>query len=399
LLHIFPALTMPQYLRVRRRRNAQTSTMLQLEGLMEGRKRNRDVSEQMEALADLNLQQHGDAPTPDSSATATSNKKHRTAVWRRVDWSPATHKDKKKKCRVIDAVLEDETQEEEEVSEHATTKRRRLTLVTTNFATVSSVLKLSSSVGKIPGGVGGYKILHPLERLVDDSLQFVAGGSKTSAQHWELCRNDPSFIDDRFKWYSWCNAEVGNILHACALWNDPETASNVLKQRGVDVETITQAVNGENLTPYQVAQLLSHEQVCQVLEVFGGDSTYDSGFVIDVYCLDEDNTIHDDDITTHHRNTNNDDDPVTCELLGGVGYWDERGELVLELPQSNSNGGVDEALYTNDDDADSNSEGWEGNDYPDVEEDDYELYDDKDDDDGDDAQPDVSFRNRAFQLP
>jgi len=65
------------------------------------------------------------------------------------------------------------------------------------------------------------------------------------------------------------------------------------------------------------------------------------------------------------------DETLTVDIKGGMGYWNERGELVLEAHKHN--GGT--ANDNNDDDSyggdehDSNDEGYEGNDYPEDEDD------------------------------
>ena len=112
----------------------------------------------------------------------------------------------------------------------------------------------------------------------------------------------------------------------------------------------------------------------EVLEAFGATMGSDDGFVIDVYCLDDDKTT--DSRASNDGSFDELGDRVTCELLGGVGYWDETGELVLEIPENGpDNNGVD--ADARDDDEDSNSENWEGNDYPDSENEDDEYDEDE----------------------
>jgi len=55
--------------------------------------------------------------------------------------------------------------------------------------------------------------------------------------------------------------------------------------------------------------------------------------------------------------------PTCMELRGGIGYWDEHGELILEAKDEESGEDLD-----NDEDDDSNREDSEGNDYPEEEE-------------------------------
>jgi len=54
----------------------------------------------------------------------------------------------------------------------------------------------------------------------------------------------------------------------------------------------------------------------------------------------------------------------TVEFSGGVGYWNEEGELVLEAESTLLHGDEDSDM-DNDDDEDSNDEAYGGNDYPD----------------------------------
>ena len=98
---------------------------------------------------------------------------------------------------------------------------------------------------------------------------------------------------------------------------------------------------------------------------------------------------------------------VTCELQNGqTGYWNEDGELVLELDTGRT---ADGALNTDDDDddEDSNRESWVGNDYPDEE----EIFDDEEnqgynyrwsqdnyaDDDSSYDSADKTFRNHSYE--
>ena len=353
---------MPQYLRVRRRRNASTAAMIQMEGLMEGRKRSRELSEQLELLADLNLQE-----TP-----AAANKKPRTAVWRRIEEDP-------KDGRVFDAVLEEESNGESGSIAHSRVKkRRRLTLVDSSVVdgSFSSLQQDNHQPPISPPKHAGYKVLNPVERLVDDSLLQVAAGTKTAAQHWQFCWQDPRLgsNSNNIDMILWCNLQVGNLLHCCALWNDVDTATAVVSR----LPQMIAAVDGEGRTPYQVAELSGHDQICSILAA--GD-----GFVFDVYCLDESSSGHDNLVPGTGTVDSDEAQIVTCcELQGGVGYWDDKGELVLEIPLDERDASDQHA----DDEEDSNSENWDGNDYPDNEDDNEDVFD----------SPDETFRNCAVNL-
>lgn len=434
----------PQYLRVRRRRNAQTAIMLRMELVGDGKKRNRDLAEEMEAFAELAFHEDDTVETiPGAQASTTcpspvsrrqQKKPRRTSlVWRRVEskdttanWhgqhlsqqspprsqipppSPRPQQQSNQgvetqALRIIDAVLD----EDELLPEEGPMKRRRvgrrLTLIDAerqnlvrNSTVPSSRLgETSSTTNKgvaqsrkgTKSGRIRYKVLNPLERMVDASLQQVAVGKKTPQQHWEWCRNDPIFLPDRTPWYEWCNEETGSILHATALWNDPDTTANILSMLREPSRILT-ARDGEGRTAYDIAQLSGHAHVCQIIEAFGGDNRFDhdddddDDYVIDLYCLQDDADVNGEDgldLGTGGHPTN--DEEMVCALRGG--YWNDQGELVLESPDDGGGDGGDYVKYF-DDDADSNSEGWDGNDYP----------DDEESDEGED----VVFRHEAAVL-
>jgi len=74
-----------------------------------------------------------------------------------------------------------------------------------------------------------------------------------------------------------------------------------------------------------------------------------------------------------------DNRPITVEMHGSVGYWNESGEYVLEATKTSNAGNNEENtdMMTNDDnddDLDSNCEGFDANDYPEEEDDIEELF-------------------------
>ena len=72
------------------------------------------------------------------------------------------------------------------------------------------------------------------------------------------------------------------------------------------------------------------------------------------------------------NNSSSDADECRVEIKGGMGYWNERGELVLEADKHSggtANGNNDDHSYGEGDDHDSNDEAYEGNDYPEDEDD------------------------------
>ena len=181
-------------------------------------------------------------------------------------------------------------------------------------------------------------------------------------------------IDSRFcgsskRWLVWSHSSGGNILHACALWNDVEIAKTVLDMLGAS--TLTDAGDEEGRTPYEVAQLSGHDSVCKVLEAFGGDT---SNFVYDLFYLEQKEEFDDGD--EERLDCNDENAPVTVELTEGVGYWTPEGQLVLEANKKHRS-----LSYEYDDgDVDSNCEEWEANDYPDEEDwgDDVDIYAEED---------------------
>jgi len=295
------------------------------------------------------------------ASMSVGSKRPRHVRWRKVDQPLQSDEN------MVDAVLEEHD---------SRTKRRKLTIVNDAVPPpMKSKLK-------------GYRVLNPVQRLVDTSLKETASGNKLVKDHWNLCRTDPSLVEDRRIWMEWQNDEIGNILHVCALWNDSETVGKVLTT-AKDVAKLVEAQNGEKQTPFQVAQLAGSEPVCQVLEAFGGDVVNsDDAYVFDVYRLDTMSDGDDDDGDEANDIETGDEADVesngdrrrsntyTCELSGGIGFWDDSGKLVFEVPSEVENTIDDMDPY--DEDSDSNGEDWVGNDYPDSEDDSglYDLHDD-----------------------
>lgn len=70
-----------------------------------------------------------------------------------------------------------------------------------------------------------------------------------------------------------------------------------------------------------------------------------------------------------HSNENDDDEDgaVLVQMKGGVGYWNEKGELILETAPDFQDSQFD---IEDEDEYDSNCEEYDGNDYPDDDDDD-----------------------------
>jgi len=247
------------------------------------------------------------------------------------------------------------------------------------------------------------KVLDPLTRIVDDSLKEVLIGEKTVELHYRQLTTDPIFtlrsISSQRKWMAWNlnysgNGDGGNILHCCALWNDASIVNDLLQRFVGDVgSALMEAVDSDGRTPYEVAQLVGHTRVCEVLEIYGGDTT---NYVYDVFYLDDKNINRNGDAAiASSRSSSRKNDPMmptsstdevvedddddedgpvgimTAELTSGVGYWTPEGELILETADERHTRSFSEET---DGDIDSNCEEYGGNDYPD--EDDDGQYDD-----------------------
>ncbi|KAL3903378.1 MAG: hypothetical protein SGILL_010467 [Bacillariaceae sp.] len=225
------------------------------------------------------------------------------------------------------------------------------------------------------------KILDPLTRIIDDSLQEVFVGSKSCESHYALLTTDSRFSfsskDQQHQWITHTLPEHGNLLHCCALWNDASTA-NLLLQHAQNaahsanlIANLLETADGDGRTPYQVAQVVQHTAVAEVLEAHGGDTT---NYVYDIFYLDSaENTASGEDDNDEYRNAPSMDDGdendtdvpmMTAELTSGVGYWTPEGELVLEADIKNARSLSQET----DGDIDSNCEEYGANDYPDEEE-------------------------------
>lgn len=268
-------------------------------------------------------------------------------LWKRLEPS----QEEAESCRIVDALLEQENEHDVRLN-----KRRRLTLLDTSNNTTNKVPD-TSTASSSTSRKAALKVFDPVTRMVDDSLQQVHRGTRTIAEHYRFITTDRRLVSsyDTKRWLLWSHSSGGNILHACALWNEMEMAAELLQIPNL-AGPLCEAVDGDGRTPYEVAQLSGHDSVCQVLEAFGCDT---SNFVYDIFCLEEgDNELlHDEKYA-----------PTTVELTSGVAYWTPNGELMLEANDRIS-------AYVDDEEGeiDSNCEDYDANDYPDDEEEDEDA--------------------------
>jgi hypothetical protein len=84
-----------------------------------------------------------------------------------------------------------------------------------------------------------YPVHTPLQRMVDESLKNAHAGLTHPMDHVRYIQSTVipmsstsrmSSNDEMILWLLWCNQEIGNILHVCALWNDLDTAENILQR-------------------------------------------------------------------------------------------------------------------------------------------------------------------------
>jgi hypothetical protein len=338
------------YLRIKRRRTEEPLPFIRLEALNHPRgaagappysnkKRGRTSGDGK--LADLDSDSLSDFLDPDQQHEARPHHSSTSVLWKRLE----PLREEAESCRIVDALLENP--EEDDGRQN---KRRKLTLLETSNRSTILVADKSSPIKRRPA----LRVLDPLARLVDDSLQEVHAGVRPVSEHYRFITTDSRLAGshDTKKWVLWCHSSGGNLLHSCALWNDTEMAGDVLQVPTL-AGPLCEALDGDGRTPYEVAQLSGHDSVCQILEAFGGDTT---NYVYDIFCLEEaDNEMIDDEKYG----------PTTVELASGVAYWTPDGELMLEASSNN----MDAYLDDNDGEIDSNCEDYDANDYPDEEED------------------------------
>ena len=210
------------------------------------------------------------------------------------------------------------------------------------------------------------------------------------------------------------------VLHMAALWGDVAGVRAAI-QMGADLTVM----DGQGLTPAGLAKQYGQEEVSSVLmlkndgdlQIEGGNdrSSSKADYYYELYCLEEgdeagkkkttgeekkDDDREDTDSPpglTRAKNWDEDGDDYKFELSQGFGGWNRHGELILEASGKSKekndefirrlyhDEGIDDESML-DDEHDSNDERYDGNDYPDDDDQSFELgsnYDDYQDADAD----------------
>lgn len=382
-------------LRIRRRRTENPIPCIRLEGVVS----NTGAATSDDPLREPFLDEGNGAPYN------TEKCQRSTAVlWKRFDPSngdttngigdgslhddAATKKRSGEKYRIVDAMFvatEGESGEGDEDNNLRSKKRRKLTLLdSSTIADGPPASPSSSSPVKKKKRGKEFRVLDPLTRMVDDSLKEALIGEKTVESHYRQLTTDPRFtmreIETQTKWMTWSLDGGENLLHCCALWNDASITSEILKRFGASGtysgngnssirSALMEAVNDDGQTPYEIAQTIGHTRVCEVLEVYGGDT---SNYVYDIFYLNQDGLVK---TRPNDNGAAGDGNPfdfeegpgiTTAEMSNGIGYWTPEGELILETA-SNERRARSMSQET-EGDIDSNCEEYGGNDYPDDEE-------------------------------
>lgn len=300
----------------------------------------------------------------------------------------ATKKRSGEKYRIVDAMFvstEGESEENYDDNNLRSKKRRKLTLLdSSTIADGPPASPSSSSPVKKKKRGKALRVLDPLTRMVDDSLQEVLIGEKTVESHYRQLTTDPRFtmreLEAQTKWMTWSLDGGENLLHCCALWNDASIANEILKRFNDSGRNprngnssvrlaLMEALNGDGQTPYEIAQAIGHTRVCEVLEVYGGDT---SNYVYHIFYLDHDGLVKtrpNDNGTVGGGSTFDfEEGPgiTTAEMSNGIGYWTPEGELILETAGDERR--ARSMSQETEGDIDSNCEEYGGNDYPDEEE-------------------------------
>ncbi len=364
-------------LRIKRRRTETPVPCIRLEGLVNNTGASSAQTEEEEYY------RHNAAKRQRSSAV----------LWKRFDPNDSSstseigngnQHEEGDKYRIVDAMFSAEDGDDNNLRSN---KRRKLTLLDSSTIADSPPANPTSDTSSNRKKKKALKVLDPLTRIIDDSLQEVLIGEKTVESHYRQLTTDPRFtmrdLDSQTKWMAWTLDGGTNLLHCCALWNDASIANELLQRfsgnhpgsgSGSVRSSLMEATDGDGKTPYEVAKMIGHDRVCEVLEVYGGDT---SNYVYDIFYLDHDGLVktrpNDDGVSSWEGAGDFDEGPgiTTAELTSGIGYWTPEGELILETAGDERRGRS--LSQTTEGDIDSNCEEYGGNDYPDEEEFGYPL--------------------------
>mmetsp|Transcript_11829 Transcript_11829/g.29993 ORF Transcript_11829/g.29993 Transcript_11829/m.29993 type:complete len:432 (-) Transcript_11829:448-1743(-) len=362
-------------LRIKRRRTETPIPCIRLEGLVNNTGASNAPLSEPQSKEEEHYQQN-----------AAKRQRSSAVLWKRFDPNDGnsandigngSQHEEGDKYRIVDAMFSAEDGDENNLRSN---KRRKLTLL--DSSTIADAPpsdptspSSSSSPKKKKKRGKALKVLDPLTRIIDDSLQEVLIGEKTVESHYRQLTTDPRFtmrdLDFQTKWMTWSLDGGTNLLHCCALWNDASIANELLQRfsGNSNRSSLMEALDGDGKTPYEVAKMIGHDRVCEVLEVYGGDT---SNYVYDIFYLDQDGLVktrpNDDGVASWEGTGDFDEGPgiTTAELTSGIGYWTPEGELILETAGDGRRGRS--LSQTTEGDIDSNCEEYGGNDYPDEEE-------------------------------
>jgi hypothetical protein len=307
-------------------------------------------------------------------------------------------------------------------------------------SSTSSTSRTSTTASPNGNGTNGDPTHAILQHL--NLLQIQSQSLTFQPSHFQPQMQSPSQIHAQSQSHkvNWqCTNGSGTILHHCALLHSVEGTRAICQfYAGVLVPPVGSAAvtdsvidfdarDGDGRTALDVAEMAGCREVLDVLQRFScwdadaakdqkedQEQEQDQDFVYDVYCLEDwsptgdreastsntsgssathapsdggtnardGNAAAGDSPSTAADDDNANDAPIVVNMRGGVGYWNEDGELVLDVFSNDDmeDSEVDEEEY------DSNREDCDANDYPD---DDVGLYNDddavdgNDDDDGD----------------
>jgi hypothetical protein len=272
-------------------------------------------------------------------------------------------------------------------------------------------------------------VLDPLTRIIDEKLRLVfelrsdtdclmSKGSNNGRNYLlQLYQNDylsstilsPMQRLNKILYHSLSSSPFkgGTILHAISLCNNVTLLNELVEQLNDIImisvaETIVHpdicsstnnilsallaTTNEDGMTPIQLAQFLGNQLIVGEFEKLLGEHQHQ--YVYDMFCVEEveaacdacDRSLQGSDTNSliadggkettpadgGNFNVIDEEDAVSVEIKGGLlGYWNEQGELILVHDEEYQKG---EVIIEDDYDHDSNDELYEGNDYPEEEE-------------------------------